>query len=74
MLKKLGLTAGAVLVGPYIMSRAGKSALSKDGFLEEDNRFNFEGMEEYYPAKRTEKYLLDRPITEEYLARSRSFA
>jgi len=68
VLKKLGLTAGAVLVGPYIMSRAGKSALSNDRFLQEDNRFNFAGMEEYYPAKRTEKYILDRPITEEYLA------
>ena len=45
-LKKLGLTAGAVLAGPYIMSRAGKSVLAKDRFLQEDNRFNFEGMEE----------------------------
>ncbi|MEQ9424037.1 MAG: protein-methionine-sulfoxide reductase catalytic subunit MsrP [Cyclobacteriaceae bacterium] len=57
LLKQLGLTTGALMAAPMI------------GFgnsRRQDNSFKFAGQDDFYPAKRNEKYTVDRPMTDEY--------
>ena len=57
VLKQLGLTTGGLILGSIPIM--GKN-------VHQDLTFSFDGMQEYYPAKRNGKYVLDRPLTEEF--------
>jgi len=57
VLKQLGIVTGGLLAAPHL----GAASLKL-----QDNTFTFSGMDEFYPAKRNEKYTLDRPLTDEY--------
>lgn len=65
ILKQLGLATGGLLTYSTFLSSCNSTNAAKtsDG---KGNTFSFPGMEEMYPAKRNEKYTLDRPMTKEY--------
>ncbi|MDN5214380.1 protein-methionine-sulfoxide reductase catalytic subunit MsrP [Fulvivirgaceae bacterium BMA12] len=72
VLKKLGIISGGLLGGSTLLSgctqkpNREKSNPEQPGVI--SNHFNFDGMADLYPARRNEKYALDRPLTDEYHA------
>ena len=64
ILKKLGLSAGALMVAPQLM--ACNTDSKTVAIPQTDNNFTFPGMAELYPAKANASYILDRGITKEY--------
>ena len=64
ILKKLGLSAGAMMITPHLMVCGTDSKSSAPP--QTDNNFNFPGMTELYPAKLSPAYRLDRDMTNEY--------
>ena len=73
IIKSLGLVTGGLLTGVGLSACVPKNGKgtsntvsAADEPVAEPNDFNFEGMNQYYPAKRNERYTLDRPITDEF--------
>lgn len=74
ILKKLGLVTGGLLTAPNLISACTPSSSGEGSTTPPDlqqkvnNNFTFEGIENYFPADRNTRYVLDREITEEYYA------
>lgn len=70
LIKSLGILSAGMMATPTILSACNwKSSEKSTEFIESDecdNCFSFEGMDDFYPAKRNEKYKLDRPMTREH--------
>jgi len=72
ILKQLGLVTAGILSSPLLFSscqsKPGEKSSTQGGAIEivGENRFHFEGMEEWYPAEPNSKYILDRPLTSEH--------
>jgi len=69
ILKSIGLATGGLLAGSSFLA-ACSPGRSKEKTLQETvtNHFSFDGLENYFPAKRNTNYTLDREITDEYSA------
>ncbi len=71
ILKTIGLTTLGLIASPAFI-QACKNPDHKQAFTSIpdsqycENCFDFKGMKELYPAKRNEKYKIDRPLTKEY--------
>ncbi|MDW7690538.1 protein-methionine-sulfoxide reductase catalytic subunit MsrP [Flammeovirgaceae bacterium SG7u.111] len=71
IIKKLGLASIGVMASPMLLANctgkkpAGEVAATAQKALQ-DNNFTFPGMLDLYPAKRNERYKIERPLTEEY--------
>ena len=70
IIKSLGLATAGILTAPNLLSacttKGQGERLAEDGAC--TNCFTFNGIENYFPATRNEKYTLDRQLTEEYVA------
>ena len=70
ILRNLGLATAGLLSAPSLLASCSpsekKTLTSNNEQGECTNCFNFEGMSALYPAKRNEKYKLDRELSKEY--------
>lgn len=67
VIKSLGLTTAGLIAAPHILSACTPKRNNEIETVEDcDNCFTFDGINDYFPAERSDKYTLDRPITEEY--------
>ncbi len=74
LVKKIGLITGSAICFPFLNScgnNQSQHATSNKNSATDigGNTFNFDGMDQLYPAQRNTKYrITDRPLTEEYHA------
>ncbi|WNJ16116.1 protein-methionine-sulfoxide reductase catalytic subunit MsrP [Pontibacter sp. G13] len=72
ILKQLGLIGAGSLLLPTTLSACMNPKDGQSSQMAAPDQqapdFHFEGEENFYPAKRNERYTLDRPLTEEYTA------
>ncbi|MEM8894836.1 MAG: protein-methionine-sulfoxide reductase catalytic subunit MsrP [Bacteroidota bacterium] len=73
ILKRLGIATGGLMAAPLLNAcgPTGKKETAEapmETVEVRGNSFSFEGIEQYFPAERNEKYTLDRPLTAEEVA------
>lgn len=75
ILKRLGIATGGLLAAAPLINACSPAAekkaveeVTEKPMAAKGGDFTFEGMDQYFPAARNEKYTIDRPLTAEEIA------